>query len=271
MQMLEPVEVATPLTCTMTCPFDHGEKKRCTLENELPPNEANDSRALRKSLAGGNAREAALGANPVESIERDGERTVVLAAHHLLPGNESLKHTRLHRWIDTFDGVVDGDIGYRVNHHTNGAWLVGSAAFSGSWTGMSERVRRAYAFDAMRAMRRQFHDRHPAYSEWVVQALNKIASKFESGQSQPKDCGQPGCAGARKKPYGPAHGALTRMHELEIRLHGLVVADPQDWRKPVLTSRYALMLHDSTMQADAARRELSAMREAMAAGRPLSE
>ncbi|MFO0648022.1 MAG: AHH domain-containing protein [Polyangiales bacterium] len=265
--MMEPATTANALTRDFKCPFAHGDKKN-ELKNELPPDQENDSAALATSLDGNDAREKRLEHHTTVALEGHGEQPVAHAAHHLLPGNESLKHTRLHRWIDASRRAVDGDIGYRVNDHHNGAWLVGNAALAGAWSAKRERFRRAYALAAMRSERRQFHDRHPAYSEWVIQVLNKIATKLEASNRKPRACPEPGCAGARKKP-GPAFGVLPRLHALENRLHGLVVAPPRKWRKPVLTSRYALILLDETLSADAAREQLSGLRSAMASGRPL--
>ena len=43
--------------------------------------------------------------------------------HHLIPGNESLKPSKILDWIFESKGKVKADNGYDVNNHRNGKWL----------------------------------------------------------------------------------------------------------------------------------------------------
>src|SRR5437016_2126016 len=59
--------------------------------------------------------------------------TVVPGAHHMIPGNASLKKaTTLHQFMAEADGVISGDIGYDVNDEHNGIWLPGSYGVNAS-------------------------------------------------------------------------------------------------------------------------------------------
>src|SRR5919198_6553003 len=65
-----------------------------------------------------------------ESYELD----VTVAAHHLVPGNESLlRANQLIAWMRKGQNVK-GDVGYGVNHAKNGVWLPGSYAWNSQST-----------------------------------------------------------------------------------------------------------------------------------------
>jgi len=53
------------------------------------------------------------------------------AAHHIIPGNASLKKSkRLMKYLHV-DGMAKGNIGYNINNHENGIWLAGNYALRG--------------------------------------------------------------------------------------------------------------------------------------------
>lgn len=67
------------------------------------------------------------------TVQIDGVATplpVHSAAHHLIPGNASLKTSQLLPHLHT-EGKATGNIGYDVNNFENGVWLGGNYALRG--------------------------------------------------------------------------------------------------------------------------------------------
>jgi hypothetical protein len=156
--------------------------------------------------------------------------------------------------VDEREGHIIADIGYDVNGFRNGVDLPGHTAAS-SWS--NPLFQNAYAFAAMAAdtRKRQFHDRHPAYSAFVVNVCNKIAAKLDA-LAPTKGCGKKNCAGDHKKPFDPPYKLLARIHGVALRLEKKVTGDSRRWKKPVMTSRFALMFTARFLNQMQAREQL---------------
>jgi hypothetical protein len=184
--------------------------------------------------------------------------------HHLIPGNESWPETALLRWVDSRDGHISGDIGYDINHATNGVDLPGIHGVGDTaWSGMTEDFQTKYAFAAMLATRprRQFHDRHPKYSSFVVNVLDAIAQKLDkSTHGTTPGCGKADCGGKKQAPpYDPPFNLINRINAVAERLENHLKGAPSGWRMPIFTSRFSLMLkkQDKSLTQDEARKEIS--------------
>ena len=164
-------------------------------EENVPENRVqNDS-----SLLG-----AALGAKPDWNIMcpiGNCSVQVVPAAHHLIPGNASLKRAaglRKFMFKNTSHGF-DSDIGYDVNSAGNGVWLPGNYGvragrdhYSKNWGAQETETpgfKNHYAGKAMEVAGDHFHDAHPAYSANVLQTLIQIAVRLEQKlETAPDQC-----------------------------------------------------------------------------------
>jgi len=179
--------------------------------------------------------------------------TATYNPHHLLPGEASWPKTKLKRWVDKSGDVVD-DIGYNVNCYQNGVDLPSSNAMRGSWqttAGRTENFQINYAFAAMEAdsRTRQFHDSHEAYSDFATKVLDKIAAKLDKKESNGNvGCGQTTCPAEKaKKKYPTPHDLLPRIHATSARLSRYLWGTPRKWRKPIMTSKYALMYKNQNL------------------------
>jgi hypothetical protein len=232
------------------CPFDH-EGGQHDKENVLPPpNDKNDAKKLAAGIGEMQYFEFSCGGETCKGK---------LAAHHVLPGNEAWPKSNLHKWINKKDkNHVKGDIGYDVNDGANGVNLGDDEFFP-----LSKASKQDYAFAMMKARNRQFHDRHPAYSDWVINRLNKIAERIEAevGSRGGKGCGKDNCPLEQnaKKPFDPPYHVLGRLYAMASSIKQLLVGSPKKWRMPVMTSRFALMYKEGVTE-DAARKRLAAAR-----------
>ncbi|MGH8622233.1 MAG: hypothetical protein ACRET3_08860 [Burkholderiales bacterium] len=128
---------------------DLGEDPAGPQENDL----ANDSSRLGR----------ALGHRPTWTIRVPGVDqpvNVVPAAHHLIPGNASLKQVpKLVQWLKKGSKIRE-DVGYDVNARENGIWLPGSygvteqSALQTKWSAYD--YQNEYAIAAMKAAGRSF-------------------------------------------------------------------------------------------------------------------
>lgn len=112
------------------------------------------------------------------------------AAHHLIPGNASLKPSEIMAYLHV-DKTANGNIGYSINNHENGSWLVGNYALRGedglpSWgelgtefTKDTNKDPKEYAFAAIEKLKRQFHDAHADYNKFVLNELDLLAKKLQ--------------------------------------------------------------------------------------------
>lgn len=245
----ELVAVAAAVDSDWECPFPHRPKTHDKKNVLPPPKTANNASTLSGALDAESAH--------VENIDiyfscrgKHHDLEAQFTAHHLIPGNESWppSKTKLYKWVDKRKGHIKGDIGYDVNAATNGVDLPGHSA-APSWG--DPKFQEAYAFAAMEAdtKTRQFHDRHAAYSAFVVNVLNKIAAKIDRRPSP--GCGKKDCGGAGKKPWDPPYELNERLAGVAKRLETKLVGTWRKWKKPIMTSRFALMYKDDLTQAEA--------------------
>ncbi len=249
-ELLELITTVANIDDRWKCPFEHRPKEH-NKKNELyPPPDVNNATKLSAAL---DTDSKHLENIPIDFTCRNKKynEEAQFTAHHLIPGNESWppSKTQLYKWVDKREGHIKGDIGYNVNGAENGVDLPGHSA-APSWT--DQQFQTKYAFACMEADRknRQFHDRHPAYSDFVVNVLNKIAAKLDKGTPTP-GCGKKNCGGGGEKPYDPPYELNKRLACVAERLESHLVGSWKKWRKPVMTSRFALMYKDNLTQKEA--------------------
>jgi hypothetical protein len=254
-EVLEKIAITINVEEGWECPFAH---KPVTYPRKTvlpPPPEINNADTLSNNLETESMRAVEVDI----TFDADGATHAARArytAHHLLPGNESwaVGNNQLRKWVEKKKAEhIKGDIGYGVNHYTNGVDLPGNKPIS-EWGKKTSEYKRAFAFAAMKENAiRQFHDRHPAYSDFVINLMNKIAAKLQ-GMEPDMGCGEDDCPGAMGgPPYEPPYKLVTRLNACAARLAGHVMGPPQEWRKPLITSRFALMYKDQTLSEDKAR------------------
>jgi hypothetical protein len=248
----ELVSVAIPDFDSSECPFDHRPGKH-DKENELPPpSTVNDAKKLSDALDDESKHLENIPIRfKVGGTLRKSEAQYT--AHHLIPGNETWPESKnqLRKWIDKTKGKVKGDIGYKVNAASNGVDLPGHSAVS-TWSSSSEAYQDQYAFAAMEADKkaRQFHDRHAAYSDFAAACLDKIAVKLDAREPN-LGCGDEDCEGNTGPKYNPPYGLLERIHALAARLESFLHGSWKGWKKPIMTSRFALMYAEDLTQDEA--------------------
>lgn len=239
---------------TDQCPFAHRPRKHDKKNVVPPPATKNNAKTLSENLD-----DASLHVPPTPITLSDGtEAMAQFSAHHLVPGNESWPKSKLYRWIDKRPGHVKGDIGYDVNSPRNGIDLPGHVAVSG-WGASSPSFQADYAFTSMDAdaVRRQFHDRHPAYSDFVIQALDKIAARLDAQVGNSAGCGKEDCPGNNKEPpFDPPYNVLELIYGISQRLAPKLSGSARKWRAPIITSRFALMYKNRKLSQQAARKML---------------
>jgi hypothetical protein len=187
-------------------------------EDEVPENDLhNDASELGKSLIGDGQDKPQWKIRVMRHPKDDDKITtvVVCAAHHLIPGNASLKNaTSLLKFMKK-GSTVDSDVGFDVNGVQNGVWLPGSYGvrkgaedFRLKWSAYS--YKDEYALAAMtKDGKRQFHDSHPEYSENVLQTLKTIGDKMIAAKDSDK-C--PACDGTKKDKKRAPYGLVQRLH-----------------------------------------------------------
>ena len=254
MELGEMVAAVVPTQESDECPFDHEETTHDRVNVVPPPKTKNNAKLLSANLDA-----ESLHVPPIAITLESGTNAMAqFTAHHLVPGNESWPESKLYRWIDKRDGHVKGDIGYDVNSYRNGIDLPGHAPVS-SWAARSPQFQADYAFTSMRSdsRTRQFHDRHPAYSDFVIQALNKIAAALDARVGGSAGCGKQNCPGNQKDPpFDPPYNVLELIYGLAARLSPKLSGSPRMWKAPLFTSRFALMYKNRTLTQDAARKAL---------------
>ena len=116
------------------------------------------------------------------------------------------------------------------------------------------------------AYKHQFHDSHPAYSDFVVGVLDKIAEKLETKIKNTKypGCSRKNCAGStgKKKPYNPPIHLLERCESIALRLEGYLLGSPRNWKMPIFTSRWALMYKMNISEREAKKKLSDAFKKA---------
>ncbi len=268
-ELAEPVDVAFVSDDPWNCPFSHSKKKQPERDNVMPPVDGKDTNNA--DTLGKNLDQQSAGMEVVEIGLKMGKVTrkldVQYTPHHVIPGNETWPDTKLLKWVDKKDGTITGDIGYDVNDMSNGIDLPGIHGYGSTrWSGSGQAFQMKYAFAAMACSRpqRQFHDRHNAYSEFVVNVLDAIAEKLEArSPAELPGCGKDNCGGKKKKPYDPPYGLLSRLDGVAGRLKLKLQGKESNWEMPIFTSRFGVMYKSQPMTQEEAREALREAREAM--------
>ena len=171
--------------------------------------------------------------------------------HHLLPGNESFK-----KWVAKTNkpylkpGKGPDRLGFDINCADNGVWLPGKSQVDAWGTkkpwkpagnppdqyinpaDSSEAGRLAFATAAIEKYGAQFHDRHPAYSAIVVQALQKLEKKLERNEV--------GCPQAKqKRDEGAVPDVAVLLIRIAHRFRAMLSGGTAGWKSQVFTSRFS--------------------------------
>ena len=246
------------------CPFPHTPRKH-NKKNVIPaPSTANDAGKLSDNLDSESANDSSIEIKSVPDLlpvatgsSGNPNHMAKFVAHHLIPGNESWPSSELYKWLDKRKGHIKGDIGYDVNCATNGIDLPSSKA-AGGWSGKSPNFQRKYSFACMSVDNkiRQFHDRHPAYSDFVIASLDKVAAKLDARPSRDMGCGHKHCQAGKKKPFTPPYGLNIRLRFIAARMRRKLYGSPRYWKKPIMTSRFAMMYKSQGLTQKQARKLL---------------
>jgi len=196
----------------------------------------NDSDTLGKNLGG----------RPKSMQIPFGEKSydAMVAAHHLIPGNASLKKSTLFKskkylWKD---GKAKGNIGYNINGENNGIWSPGNYGVrpwgtkGKTFETNSRMTAEQFAFAAMKKCRVQFHDAHPKYSKFVKDALDKVYEKLKNGEDI-------WCLEAKKKEKSPEekdplYVLVHRLDEISARMKRMLCFPTSNWKSNIYTSSF---------------------------------
>jgi hypothetical protein len=235
-QLGEPVAVAMADDLVDECPFSHDDN---------PPSKTNDltnnPSKLGTNLKGGDAIQ-------IKVKVRTNVRTMEcgFGAHHVIPGDASLnKSSQLLPWMKK--GDLKSDIGYGVNHANNGIWLPGNYGWDPKtvmkWGKLAAsggfEIQFGYAYAAMTATQRQFHDAHPVYSTWVRLTLEKMRVKMLEMKTDCSHCDKKN----NKKPYNPPFKLVGMLDGLSERLRGKLRFPASQWVPPFYTSEMSVLMH----------------------------
>jgi hypothetical protein len=193
-------------------------------------------------------------------ISRDYPYTV--AAHHCIPGNESLNESELFQQFMQEGGsfslkiagklkimTTNNNIGYDVNGAHNGVFLPGSYAMNAanapageiSWTKRTHPWQWAYITAVAAITKAQFHDRHTGYSEDVLESfLNGYSRAIAAHLEKALNGECPHCKdkfGSGKEIKIPPPYKLLRMLFVTsqwLRKH--LTGDPNEWMRPFVAS-----------------------------------
>jgi hypothetical protein len=189
-----------------------------------------------------------------------GDYPYTVAAHHLIPGNASLKKCKqLVNYMTDGSSVesaagkqyeIQGHIGYDINGSHNGIWLPGNYAIQTAlpergrvsttpvagvpWSGLEknhETWQYNYVVSACKAADGQFHDSHKyPYSSSVIEYLTKINLALASHLDNCDLCKD------RPKKISPPYRIKRRLYAMSKRLRGFVAGEPASWKTPWFTS-----------------------------------
>lgn len=243
-----------------TCIFCRSTEPPKEMVNELTDEHDEDAEALTgdtaseykfKNDAGKLGR--ALGGKPTPKTVRlkNNLFEAAVAAHHLIPGNASLKQSKLFlsgKYLRT-EKMDPQNIGYNINDGHNGVWSPGNYGVRPWGTGGAEFQAKHphldpkdFAFAAMEAWGTQFHDAHEAYSIFVMDCLNKLCKKIKAHevwcpevQQKVKD------AVERRNPLYPI---VHRLHTISARMKRMLVFPTTNWKRNIYTSRFVEMYMD---------------------------
>jgi hypothetical protein len=180
-----------------------------------------------------------------------------VAAHHLIPGNASLRDSLLKAFMTRDQKVevltakgakqksIRQHIGYNVNGSHNGVWLPGNyfirahcQPFQGvkwsnspkkgiSWGALeSDDWQLNYVAACAKVAGGQFHDSHDGYSKEVLKWLNKIASILSIHE----------CDQCQHAEIDAPFFIKERLYKMSKYLRAQLQGPPQGWRQPWFTS-----------------------------------
>jgi hypothetical protein len=260
MEVLELVHVVVGKGLDEECPFPHYPSKPPKKKNNWTNSSGQLGTALDTEWKNGqklylpHLDKVKFGTGPSGRLNH----TATYNPHHLIPGDASWPKTSLKKWMD--EGHVEHDIGYNVNSYENGIDLPSSNEMRGNWTFRTPDFQNRYAFAAMQvdSQTRQFHDAHKAYSDFVVNVLEKIAARLEKIETD-GGCGDPDCSmkGTKKKPFPTPVDLLPRVYGVSQRLSGYLWGNAKKWKKPLFTSRFALMYKNKRLTQEQAVEQLN--------------
>ena len=150
--------------------------------------------------------------------------TVVPGAHHLIPGNASLKKAMdnglKHFMCKGGNYDLESDIGYNVNDANNGVWLPGNYQvrpgnedYTKKWSKYSSDFKNLYAVRAMKKANAQFHDAHSKYNKKVRNTLKSLKEKMILKKEN--EC--PICGKTNHKKTNPPFGLVSRLHFISMQ------------------------------------------------------
>lgn len=253
------------------CPFSHSKRKYKDKTNVMPKDWGdNDAKKLATSLE-----DAAIFEVPIDIEWDDKEHKARYSAHHLIPGEASWPNTKLQKWVEKgVDEHIQANIGYDVNGGDNGislpSWHGYPQVTENSWKALitsNPKKATEYAIRCMESSSpvRQFHDAHPAYNEFVVNVLDKVAAKLEAQLKKggSDGCGKKNCAAATKseKPYPAPINLIARIDSVAERLRKHLTGSPKNWKKPIITSRFSLVYKESIEEKEAAKQLSQSLKE----------
>lgn len=175
-------------------------------------------------------------------------------AHHIIPGNQSMKGSAIEDWLMSSKGKIAADTGYSINNAANGVWLpsIPEKYRNGSWGSMEFSKKLEIAAAAMQS-KGQFHKGHhnigdpddpsgvyhQRYSEKIQGELDDLADLI-SGWSV-------ACFEAKKTapPYDPnwkVHGMIDALGRGIAANIGSPI--PKAWRYYI--SRISLEFHKNS-------------------------
>lgn len=187
--------------------------------------------------------------NPTE------EYLLQYGAHHLIPGNESLKgsaivsfmgdDTTIESYKEGQPSYVDGSVDYDVNDAANGVWLPSPYALSNTFewpaieaikvikkrlgaviAGETEDFKEAYVAEAIHVSGdRQFHTRHQDYSNKVREILGVVAAKMKLVACPVN--------GSKNGKFDPPMGLVERLNVLSENMREFLIGPV--WRSPLFT------------------------------------
>jgi hypothetical protein len=237
MEMMEPVQLPEIVTKeTDPCWYckDQPKDARENQEKEDPESpqgpiagpensEKNDASVLGGNLSSRPTWKIRHKVDPEDPIDAGTNTDIVPAAHHLLPGNASVKKaTTLHKymlWNKVNTLSLSGPIGYDINCAENGVWLPGNYAvrkttdFKKNFSQFGDPFQSAYARAAMEnSGDLQLHDAHPAYNGNVLNTLLNVAKKLDAEFKDRSKC--PVCKKKLENANRPPYGLVGRLNEL---------------------------------------------------------
>jgi len=168
------------------------------------------------------------------------------AAHHLIPGNAALANSKFflckqYLWDK---GKKKGNIKYNINSAPNGVWLPGNYSIrpwgkkGAAYTSRGGDPKK-YAFASINAWGAQFHDSHEDYSNFLIDALDKLKLKLD----KKKDIW---CPKAKKEDDDPEkrpplYVLVNRLHTLSGRMRSMLVFPTRKWKRNIYTSTFSAL------------------------------